>query len=160
LLLWITIIIKEKYPGIKFVILTTFNEDEFIFEALKNGATSYLLKDIASEEIINTIKIINAGGTVLHNNIASRLLNRAVSGQPNEPNLTQREEEAARLVAEGILNRDIAQRLFIRETFWNLNRKVNVNIPEIKKEDIGDWNELSQEDSDLVKKFMESNNIK
>lgn len=110
-----TKLIKNKYPDIKIVILTTFNDDEFIFEALKNGATSYLLKDIASEEIINTIKIIHAGGTVLHNNIASRLLNRAVSGPPAEETLTQREEEVAKLVAEGISNRDIAQRLFISE---------------------------------------------
>lgn len=127
-----TKLIKGKYPRIKIVILTTFNDDEFIFEALKNGASSYLLKDIASEEIINTIKLINAGGTVLHNSIASKLVNMAVTGQPGGKILTQRETEVAKLIAEGISNRDIAHRLCISEGtaknhISNIMSKLNIN---------------------------------
>ena len=51
-----TRIIKEKYPEVKVLILTTFNEDEYIFEGLKNGADGYLLKDISSEELVKSIE--------------------------------------------------------------------------------------------------------
>ena len=49
-----TKVIKERYPKVKIIVFTTFNDDNFIFEALKNGASSYLLKDVESEELINT----------------------------------------------------------------------------------------------------------
>lgn len=113
-----TRLIKEKYPGIKVIILTTFIDDEFIFDALKNGASSYLLKDVASEEIINAIKIISLGGTVLHNHVAARVVDRATGKQElsaGKPLLTQREIEIARLVAEGISNREISNNLYITE---------------------------------------------
>ena len=53
-----TKIIKEKYPHIKILILTTFNEDEYIFEGLNNGADGYILKDVSSKELVNNIKSI------------------------------------------------------------------------------------------------------
>ena len=65
-----TRIIKERYPKVRIIVLTTFNDDNFIFEALKNGASSYLLKDVESEELINTIRIIHLGGTMLQNSVA------------------------------------------------------------------------------------------
>lgn len=68
-----TKLIKESFPKVKIIILTTFNDDQYIFEALKNGASSYLLKDVESEEIINTIKVIYSGGlfciTILQPNL-------------------------------------------------------------------------------------------
>ncbi len=60
-----TKIIKEKYPHIKVIILTTFNEDEYIFEGLKNGADGYILKDIKSEEIVKAIKEAYKGNVYL-----------------------------------------------------------------------------------------------
>ncbi|MCX7709054.1 MAG: response regulator transcription factor [Clostridia bacterium] len=113
-----TKLVKEKHPKIKVIILTTFNDDEFIFDALKNGASSYLLKDMASEEIINTIKIIYSGGTVLHSNIAAKVMDRVMkpAEQPAAaPILTQRETEIAKLIAEGLSNKEIAGRLYITE---------------------------------------------
>ncbi|MCX8130032.1 MAG: response regulator transcription factor [Clostridia bacterium] len=112
-----TKLIKERHPAIKVIILTTFNDDEFIFDALKNGASSYLLKDMASEEIINTIKVIHSGGTVFHGNVAARLVDKASKPEQSRsgPVLTQREIELAKLVAEGLSNKEIAQRLFITE---------------------------------------------
>ncbi len=113
-----TKLIKEKHPRIKIIILTTFNDDEFIFEALKNGASSYLLKDMASEEILNTIKVIYNGGTVFHGNIATRLAN-AFKGADDKNNgaqqLTQREIEISRLIAQGLSNKEIASSIYITE---------------------------------------------
>ncbi|MHB8126654.1 MAG: response regulator transcription factor [Desulfitobacteriaceae bacterium] len=117
-----TKLIKESYPDIKVIILTTFNDDEFIFEALKNGANSYLLKDMASEEIVNTIKIINTGGTVWHNNVAAKMMARIINTTKNPAKpansgsvLTQRETEIALLIAEGLTNKELAGRLYITE---------------------------------------------
>lgn len=113
-----TKIIKEKYCEIKIIILTTFNDDKFIFEALKNGASSYMLKDVESEELINAVKIIHLGGTVLHNNIAARLVNR-IAEEKDEKRynraLTLREIEIAKLVAEGLSNKEIVEKLYITE---------------------------------------------
>lgn len=112
-----TKLIKEKYNTIKVIILTTFNDDEFIFDALKNGASSYLLKDMPSEEIINTIKIIHSGGTVLHSNVAAKVMDKFT--RPQEPQtapvLTQRELEIAKLISEGLSNKEIAAKLYITE---------------------------------------------
>jgi len=113
-----TKLIKKTYPQVKIIILTTFSDDQYIFEALKNGASSYLLKDVESEEIINTIKTIYSGGNVLHNNIAAKLVSKITKSQ-NESDfiqdLTSRELEIAKLVAEGLSNKEIAQRVFIAE---------------------------------------------
>lgn len=112
-----TKVIKERFPEIKIIILTTFNDDEFIFDALKNGASSYLLKDMPSEEIINAVKLIYHGGTVLHQNIAARVVDKiAEKGEPvSSQVLTQREFEIAGLISEGLSNKEIAGRLYITE---------------------------------------------
>lgn len=111
-------IIKERYPKVRIIVLTTFNDDSFIFEALKNGASSYLLKDVESGELINTIKIIYLGGTMLQNSVAARLVNKMnelSSQKSSTDNLTQRELEISKLVAEGLSNKEIASKLFITE---------------------------------------------
>ena len=111
-----TSIIKEKFPDTKVIILTTFNDDKFIFDALKNGASSYLLKDMDSEEIINAIKLIHSGKTVLQSNIAQKLINKSSKdGEKNTAKLTQREIEIARLIAKGLSNKEIAKKLFVTE---------------------------------------------
>lgn len=113
-----TKIIKERYPKVKVIVLTTFNDDSFIFEALKNGASSYLLKDVESEELINIIKIIHLGGTMLQNSVATKLVNKISKLNDKKSaieNLTQRELEISKLVAEGLSNKEIASKLFITE---------------------------------------------
>ncbi|MGI6778352.1 MAG: response regulator transcription factor [Acetivibrionales bacterium] len=110
-----TKLIKDEFPQLKIIILTTFNDDDYIFEALKNGASSYLLKDAELEEIINAIKVIHLGGTVLHRNIAARVMERAADPSKDKNGLTSRETEICGLVAKGMSNREISKALYITE---------------------------------------------
>lgn len=130
-----TKLIKDSFPEVKVIILTTFNDEQFIFEALKNGASSYLLKDVESEEIINTIKVIYSGGTILHSNIAAKLVNKLSTNQESTNSLselTSRELEIAKLISEGLSNKEIAAKLFIAEGtvknhISNILSKLNLN---------------------------------
>ncbi len=122
-----TRIIKEKYPRIKIIILTTFNEDEYIFEGLKNGADGYILKDVKSDEIIRAIKEVHKGNILLQPEIATKVVKalnymsngRGKSNNEEKPQylkgLTRREIEISKLVAEGKSNREISKELFITE---------------------------------------------
>lgn len=67
-------IIKEMYIKTKVIILTTFNEDEYIFEGLKNGADGYILKDVKSDEIIKSIKTVYSGNIMLHPEVATKVV--------------------------------------------------------------------------------------
>lgn len=122
-----TKVIKERYPGIKIMILTTFNEDQYIFEGLKNGADGYILKDVKSDEIIRAIKEIYKGNVLLQPEIATKVVkafNNINNHRETEDNeeainaikeLTPRELEISKLVAEGKSNKEISTELFITE---------------------------------------------
>lgn len=69
-----TKLVKEKYPQIKVIILTTFDDDEYIFDALKYGASGYLLKGISLDELVNGINSVMQGGGIIHPNVASNAL--------------------------------------------------------------------------------------
>lgn len=119
--------IKERYSEIKIIILTTFNEDEYIFEGLKNGADGYILKDVKSDEIIRAIKEVYKGNVLLQPEIATKVvkafnnINNHKKIEDNEEvikainELTTRELEISKLVAEGKRNREISAELFITE---------------------------------------------
>jgi len=114
-----TRIIKEKYPKIKVLILTTFNEDEYIFEGLKNGADGYLLKDIPSEELVKAIETVYKGNVLLQPDVAKKIIAAMSPKNPIKKDilfkLTKRENEIALLISEGKTNREISQLLFITE---------------------------------------------
>ena len=115
-----TKIIKESYPKVKVLILTTFNEDEYIFEGLKNGADGYLLKDISSEELVKAIETVSQGNILLQPDIAKRMVDSIYkedkrSKKDNFKNLTKREYEIALLVGKGRSNKEISNKLFITE---------------------------------------------
>lgn len=122
-----TKIIKEKFSEVKILILTTFNEDEYIFEGLKYGADGYMLKDVKSDEIIKAIKEVYKGNVLLQPEIATKVV-RAFNNISNHneiddnreieksiKNLTPRELEISNLVADGKSNREIGKVLFITE---------------------------------------------
>jgi DNA-binding NarL/FixJ family response regulator len=118
-----TKIIKDKYPKIKVLILTTFNEDKYIFEGLKNGADGYLLKDLSSEELVKAIETVYQGNMLLQPGIAKQMINsiHKKDDTTNKVNndkfkeLTKREYEIALLVGEGKSNKEISSKLFITE---------------------------------------------
>ena len=121
-------LIKDIYPQIKIIILTTFNEDEYIFEGLKNGADGYILKDIKSDEIIKGIKSVYQGNTLLQPEIANKVVKAFKNfDEPSHKkedtliirgkyeNLTPREVEISILVSKGKSNKEISKALYITE---------------------------------------------
>ncbi len=111
--------------GPQVVILSTYDDDEFIFEALKAGAAGYLLKDFPAEELIKALRTVHHGGGILiPPPIAAKVVGELRRGQPaaGAPEstslveaLTQREEEILRLLARGRANKEIAEQLFLTE---------------------------------------------
>lgn len=123
-----TKIVKEKYKDIKVIILTTFNEDEYIFEGIKHGADGYILKDAGSDYIIKAIKTAYTGNILLDPEVTTKIVRayNALANNKQTPStlyeykkklktLTQREIDVARLVAQGKNNKDICHILFLTE---------------------------------------------
>ncbi|MBD2436681.1 response regulator transcription factor [Nostoc sp. FACHB-110] len=115
--------IVQRFANTKILVLTTFDDDEYVKAALQNGAMGYLLKDTPSEELAVAIRAVHKGYTQLGPGIVKKLLNqfshnRQVQVQPVPPNLaelTPREKEVLKLIATGASNREIAQELYISE---------------------------------------------
>jgi DNA-binding NarL/FixJ family response regulator len=115
--------IKELMPHVKIVVLTNSDEEADLYEAIKAGASGYLLKEISSEEVADAIRSVVQGHSRISPAMASKLLSefQAMSKRTDDrqplapPKLTERELQILRLVAKGLGNRDIAQQLFISE---------------------------------------------
>lgn len=128
-------IMKERFPQIKILVLTTFYDDQYITEAITGGADGYLLKDSGRDAILGAISQIMGGNTVLDNKVMVRLAelmavntsernndesktgNSSKGGHADNvfTELTEREKEITNLMAEGLTNRQIADRLYISE---------------------------------------------
>lgn len=110
--------IKEKDPGARILVLTSFADDEQVFPALRAGALGYLLKDSSPQDLLRAIRSVYRGESSLHPAIARRLVLQfsqpAVDSSPENP-LTQREVEVLKLVAEGLSNQNIADELVVSE---------------------------------------------
>ena len=115
--------LRERWPQARVIILTTFNDDEYVFEGLRAGALGYLLKDVSGAELAQAVRTVAAGGALIEPSVAQKVLAEFArlvpparppdEGLP-EP-LTEREREVLRLLTRGLSNREIGARLSLAE---------------------------------------------
>lgn len=136
-----TRLIKGSHPYISILVLTAYDNEEFIFALLEAGAAGYLLKNVQSRQLINAIRAVYDGESVLHPDIAKKVLSRLSLGRGKRPGqgkqekeklLTERELEVLGLGAEGLANKQIAAELFLGErtvqTHWrNIFNKLGIS---------------------------------
>lgn len=120
--------VRSRFPDVRVLVLTTFDDDEFIANALANGACGYLLKDLSSEKLTSAIRNAAAGNTVMDQYVTEKII-RQLKSQPDESEakrkaritdihghlLQEREEQVLLLLAKGYKNAEIAKALFLSE---------------------------------------------
>ncbi|HET9826063.1 MAG TPA: response regulator transcription factor [Chitinophagaceae bacterium] len=126
--------IKEKCPDTQFMMFTVYENDEKVLQALKAGATGYLLKRTDPKRILESIKELSQGGSPMSSNIARKLLTLFVheKTKTRKEVLSDRENEVLQFLADGLLYKEIAERLFIghgtvRQHIHNIYEKLHVH---------------------------------
>lgn len=122
-----TRVLQEEYPEVRVIMLTTFDDDEYVFEGLRAGAAGYLLKDVPSEKLVEAIQAAAHGESFLEPSVAAKVVaeftrlssdrgeSSAHANQALVEPLSERELEVLELIATGASNREIADQLFIAE---------------------------------------------
>lgn len=120
--LWTLRHLRDRGIEVPVLVLTTFDDDTLVLDALRSGARGYLLKDVTVEQLTHAVQTLADGGTLIAPSITDRLLRAIRAGAEPAPeaavpaqDLTEREQEVLRLMAEGYPNRQIAQALFLAE---------------------------------------------
>lgn len=136
-----TKLMKERYPKIKVVLLTTFDDDEYVFGALKNGASGYLLKGSSVSDLAKAIQIAHSGGAMLNPNIASKMISQFSDMAKRSSHikveegltgdLSKSEWQIIQTVGQGMSNKEIARELClsegtVRNSISNILSKLNL----------------------------------
>jgi len=111
--------IRAEHPDIRFIVLTTFDTDEYIFEAIEAGARGFLLKDTSREDLFKAIRAVYQGESMIEPSVAARVLDRVATvgrGVPVGPLLSERELEVLGELARGRGNKEIAASLNLSES--------------------------------------------
>lgn len=139
--------LHKKMPNTQFIMCTSFEDDEKIFNSLKAGATGYLIKGESMDKILSSIRDVYNGGAPMSFSIARKVLNhfeRKISEIKDFEELTKRETEILELLSQGLLYKEIADKIFIsidtvKKHVGNIYRKLHVNN---KVEAINKFNKL------------------
>ena len=113
--------LRQACPACRVILLTTFDDDEYVFDGIRAGAKGYLLKDVSGEELATAVRAVAGGSALLGSSVAQRVLAQFAGLAPAKPAaalpepLSDRELEILQLIAEGFSNPEIAARLFLAE---------------------------------------------
>jgi len=110
--------LRASAPAVRCLILTSYDDDDAIFAAVMAGAAGYLLKEIRGTSLVDAIRQVATGRSLLDPAVTERLLARLREGEPSDPrlaSLTDREREVLNLIADGLTNREIGSALFLSE---------------------------------------------
>jgi len=111
--------VRSVDPSIRALILTSYDDDEALFAAIMAGASGYVLKQIAGTALVDAVRRVAAGQSLLDPAVTHRVLERLRAGPDKEPDelseLTAQERKILELIAEGLTNRQIAERIFLAE---------------------------------------------
>src|SRR5690606_28572436 len=114
--------IRSAYPEIKVIMLTSYSDDEAVFASVMAGASGYVLKRIGSQQLVDGIKAVAKGGSLLDPTVTGRVLERLRGGDADEAvgsdlveELTEQEHRILDLIAQGCTNREIANQLYLSE---------------------------------------------
>ncbi len=127
--------IKTKFPDVNVIALTNYDDDEYVFDCLKHGASGYLLKDVSTEDLVKAIQSAAQGESLVDPSVLNKVLTQfrhlTQDGSERSENLSPREKEVLNALSEGLSNKEIAQQLHITEKtvkahFGSIYGKLNV----------------------------------
>jgi DNA-binding NarL/FixJ family response regulator len=110
--------LRSKMPDLRVLMLTSFSDDDALFDAILAGASGYVLKQIRGDDLVEAVRTIGRGGSLLDPGVTAQVLDRLRNPPTEDPrlaDLTQQERKILELIAEGLTNRQIGERMFLAE---------------------------------------------